>query len=231
MSDRWTERLSEYLDGELSAAEREGLEVHLAECEACAATLEQLRGVVARAQALENRTPAVDLWAGIAERIGAAKLSEIEARRRRKEARLHERRLTFSLPQLAAASIALVVISAGTAWLVSRAGAPEPREGAVAVPGETSFVGAPLPGQAVSGYNEAIANLERVIDESRDRLDTTTVRIIEENLMIIDQAIVQAQRALAQDPGSAYLNEYLAATMRQKLEFLRQAAAMTGAVI
>ena len=42
MSDRWTDRLSEYLDGGVEAAERAELEAHLADCEECAATLEQL---------------------------------------------------------------------------------------------------------------------------------------------------------------------------------------------
>ena len=78
-------------------------------------------------------------------------------------------------------------------------------------------------------YGAAIADLERVIEDNRAQLDTATVRIIEENLMIIDRAIAQARRALADDPASSYLNEYLAGTMRQKLEFLRQAASMAGA--
>ena len=76
----------------------------------------------------------------------------------------------------------------------------------------------------------AIAELERTLLASREQLDTATVRVIEENLWIIDRAIAQAQRAISQDPASAYLHEHLAVTMRQKLEFLRQAAQMAGAV-
>src|SRR2546422_667922 len=60
------------------------------------------------------------------------------------------------------------------------------------------------------------------------RLDSTTVRILERNLATIDTAIAQARRALAADPGSAYLNHHLADTMRRKLELLRQATALTG---
>ncbi len=56
------------------------------------------------------------------------------------------------------------------------------------------------------------------------------MRAIEENLLIIDRAIAQAQRALSADPVSIYLNEHLTATMRQKLEFLQRAAQMAGAV-
>jgi len=229
MSDQWTDRLSEYLDGELSAGERREVEAHLAECEECAATLEQLRQVVERAKRLEDRPPATDLWSGIAERISEAregeKVTDLEVHRRGRVARLSRRRLTLSLPQLAAASIALMVLSAGAAWMVSRSD-----EAGAQISGEPAVEATAAAGFTASSYDAAIAELQGIIDESRDRLDTATVRVIAENLMIIDQAIAQAQRALAQDPGSEYLHEYLTATKRQKLEFLRRAAEMTGAV-
>ncbi|UCC84207.1 MAG: zf-HC2 domain-containing protein [Gemmatimonadota bacterium] len=229
MSDRWSDRLSEYLDGELNASERRELEAHLTECEECAATLEQLRRVVERAKALDDKPPATDLWSGIAERVGATpgqdQVADLEARRRSGAVRLRQRRLTFSLPQLAAASIALMVLSAGTAWMVSRSGGIGER-----LPSEGVVQPAPTARFTASSYDAAIAELERIIDQSRDRLDTATVRVIAENLMIINQAIVQAQRALAQDPASEYLNEHLAATKRQKLDFLMRAAEMASAV-
>jgi anti-sigma factor RsiW len=85
MSDRWTDTRSDYLDGELSACERQELEAHLAECEECTATLEQLRRVVERTKALDDKPPATDLWSGIAERISAApeedKVADLEAHR------------------------------------------------------------------------------------------------------------------------------------------------------
>ena len=39
MTDQWTDRLSEYLDGELLTGERTALEEHLVGCAACRATL------------------------------------------------------------------------------------------------------------------------------------------------------------------------------------------------
>lgn len=230
MSDRWTDRLSEYLDGELSGAEQRELDAHLAACDECAVTLAQLRQVVARAQALEDRPPATDLWAGISQRIGAAAVSEFAAKRRDKSTRLHQRRLSFSLLQLAAASIALMMVSGGTAWLASRASGPAGDGAGLSTAVETPFaVLQPMPALAV-GYDAAIADLERVISERRDQLDTATVRLIEQNLLTIDRAITQAQQALSRDPASTYLNEHLTATMQQKLNFLRQAARMAGAV-
>jgi hypothetical protein len=80
------------------------------------------------------------------------------------------------------------------------------------------------------GYDGAVADLERVLAEGRGRLDTTTVRVIERNLATIDSAIAQAQRALAADSASVYLNSHLAETRRRKLELLRQAAALVSSV-
>jgi anti-sigma factor RsiW len=67
--DRWTDRLSEYLDGELAAAERDALEAHLAECARCAAVLADLRGLVSAARTLPDRAPEHDLWPELARRI------------------------------------------------------------------------------------------------------------------------------------------------------------------
>jgi anti-sigma factor RsiW len=108
--DVWTDRLSEYLDGTLAGSERAALDAHLAGCAACAATLEELRRVVARAQNLQDRPPATDQWPGVAERIGVSPgLVSLPARR--------ARRVAFSIPQLIAAGIALVVLGSGGAWL------------------------------------------------------------------------------------------------------------------
>src|SRR5260370_1369357 len=108
--DVWTDRLSEYLDGTLAGSERAALDAHLGECAACVATLEEMRRVVARAQNLQDRRPATDLWPGVAERIGVSPgLVSLPARR--------ARRVALFIPQLIAASLALVVLGSGGAWL------------------------------------------------------------------------------------------------------------------
>lgn len=236
MSDRWVDRLSEYLDGELPVEEREELEGHLAVCAECGAVLDDLRRVVARASRLDDAPPESDLWPGIAERIGLSSEAEpvlaLESFRRVRETPLARRRFTFSLPQLVAAGIALALVSAGSVWValsVGRNGAGV--EGTLAG-GEATEVQAPATVLTTGGtsYDAAVAELEAVLTSARDKLDPATVAVIEENLMVIDRAIAQARRALVEDPSSAYLNEYLAATMRQKLDFLRQAAQLAGAI-
>ena len=81
MKDQWTDRLSEYLDGELAGSERTALEAHLASCGNCRATLEELRRVVGRARALDDRLPTAVLWPGIAQHIGVVSLAARRARR------------------------------------------------------------------------------------------------------------------------------------------------------
>ncbi|HEU4334737.1 MAG TPA: zf-HC2 domain-containing protein, partial [Candidatus Eisenbacteria bacterium] len=66
MTDRWTDRLSEYLDGTLALGDRHELEAHVATCAACAEALEDLRRLVALARALPAddaaRLPHDDPW-------------------------------------------------------------------------------------------------------------------------------------------------------------------------
>jgi hypothetical protein len=76
-------------------------------------------------------------------------------------------------------------------------------------------------------YDAAVTDLERTLEQGRGRLDPTTVKVVEENLTIIDQAVDEARRALAEDPANGYLSGYLLDTRRRKLDLLRQATALT----
>ena len=74
----------------------------------------------------------------------------------------------------------------------------------------------------------AIVELQDALALNESKLDTATVRIVRENLAVIDRAISQAQHALKRDPGSTYLNLHLAKAMRQKIELLRRANALAS---
>ena len=158
MHEEWTDRLSEYLDGELSADEQRALESHLRTCAPCAAVLNDLKRVVARAQAAgaAARPPQADLWAGIAERIdasrtwngGAVPLDNVSAFRGRAP-----RRIAFTLPQLAAAAVVVAAVSGGLTWQL-RPGLSGTPEGA--------------PYEAVRA-DDAIASLQKLMTAARGR--------------------------------------------------------------
>jgi predicted anti-sigma-YlaC factor YlaD len=225
MSDQWMDRLSEYLDGELTEGERVALKAHLQECRGCSGVLHDLRRVAARARTLDDLPPARDLWPEIAQRIGAGRTRHevVDLATHRRPAR----RWSFSVPQLAAAAIALMTLSGGTVWLLRGSGPATTPASVVTTPTQPSVsVVSASRGSARQSVAQAVADLEQVLANGRGQLDTTTVRVIEQNLAAIDQAIAQAQKALNADPGNLYLNTHLAETMRRKLELLRQAAAL-----
>ena len=101
MTQHWTDRLSDYLDGHLPDGDRALLEVHLRGCAECRETLEDLRRLVARANTASERPLPTDLWPGIAALIGSSGSPSPVIDLGRERAR---RRLSFTLPQLAAAA-------------------------------------------------------------------------------------------------------------------------------
>jgi hypothetical protein len=231
MSDRWTDRLSDYLDDELAPSERRELAEHLKTCRECATTLAELRQVVTRAGTLPDRGPASDLWPGIAARIrgeeeGAADRAPAPSPAGRSEPRRPHPVFSFSPPQLAAAGLAVVLATAGLMWLFDTGldarlgGGRGPEPAVLATPAAT--------GEDAS-YDRAIDELRRALAEGRGELDSTTVRVLEQNLAAIEQSIDQSRRALAADPANPYLREHLQETMRHKLALLQRATLIASA--
>jgi anti-sigma factor RsiW len=223
--DQFTARLSDYLDGEdSSAADRAAIEAHLATCGTCRTTLAELREVASLAASLPDAAPRADLWAGVSNRLTAPPSVVPFARPPR-------RRFSFTLPQLVAAGLALMVLSGGLVWL-ARLGDPR-----TSIPSAVAQVEHEEPAEpsasrvafADAQYDQAIADLERTLDAGRGRLDAETVRILEDNLRTIDQAIEQSRKALRADPANVYLNNHFAASRHRKLALLRRASALAMA--
>ena len=225
MTDTWTDRLSEYVDGDLDASTRAALEQHVATCAACRATLDDLQRVVARARRVPYHEPARDLWTPIAAEIEKGRVTELPVGPRR-------RLVTVSIARLAIAASLVAVAAGGLAWsIASRRGSAPSTVASVpdSAPAGSITAMPASSGLAVASYREAAADLERVLEAGRATLRPETMRVIEENLRTIDLAIAQADSALRRDPGSEYLNQYLATTMQQKLKLLRRAVEITSA--
>ena len=223
MQDRYTDRLSDYMDDEdLDPRERAEIETHLKACSECRTVLAELRAVAGRAASLADTPPATSLWPGVESRLGASAVLPFRARARR--------HITFTIPQFVAASLALMVLSGGMVWL-SKAGGSRTDLPPITASSAEPDAPAPTPAAAKRtdvSYDEAIADLERTLEAGRRQLDPQTVRVLEENLMAIDRAIEQSRTALGRDPANSFLNAHLAAARKRKLALLREATALTN---
>lgn len=209
-----TELLSEYLDGELDPEAERETAAHLAGCPECGVLLAELRRVLVRAQALDDRPPGEDLWPGVAAAIGAA-----PGRRRR---------VSVPVPLLLAASITLMLLSGGAVALLMRSGTTPVAPVAVTPPAGGGVIVAAS--EESRGYDLAVKSLTQELAENSANLDSTTVRIVQQKLALIDRAIADAERALAADPANTYLHGHLTQTRLRKLDLLRRAATIGRAV-
>lgn len=243
MTTHWTERLSEFHDGELSPVDHAACEAHLAECAACREVLQDLQLVIVAARADADRDPSTDLWPGIQSRIGSAKaephiLAEPHSSegaavtemwgRALARANRSRKQITLSLPQLALAASLLIAVSAGVSYVAAgrSINRPAPQETpiqAMAEPMMGPSTDVTPANFADEQFDRAVADLERILVEQRDELDPRTVVVIERNLTVIDDAIRQARAALDADPANTFLNSHLADARRRKLELLRRA--------
>ncbi len=118
--DTFDERLSDYLEGELSPNDRRALEAHLASCLRCAALARDLEGIRAAANVLPELRPSRDLWDGIAERIEAPVMPLVQ--RAPAVVLPSMRRRSLDRLRLAAVAAALVAVTAGVTYTLTVAG-------------------------------------------------------------------------------------------------------------
>jgi hypothetical protein len=205
-----SELLSEYLDGALDPEAEREVAGHLAGCPECGVLLAELRRVLVRAQALEDRPPREDLWPGVAAAIGAAPSRKW--------------RVTVPVPLLLAASVALMLATGAAVAIVLK----KEQAGPVATANPVGQGPAVLAGNPddARGYDAAVRALTLELDQNSNRLDSTTVRIVSQKLALIDRAIGEAEKALAADPANNYLHGHLTQTRLRKLDLLRRAAAI-----
>jgi len=243
--DAFDATLADYLERTLDADAVAIADAHRATCARCDALVRDLDALRVEASQLPALTPSHDLWPSIAARIGTPIASLDHARGRRD----HAHRPWLS----ARAAAALVLLTAGTTYVVARWTTHAPaatqvadRPAVVATPAPTSPTPtAPTPGVAVTPtpttaptnaipvarkqsteatYAQEIVGLHAIVEQRRAQLDPHTRAVIEHNLQVIDTAIAESRRALASDPHSAFLADQLDQALDTKLELLRTVA-------
>ena len=193
----WSERLSEYVDGDLESRDVTALEQHVTECRECRQAVVELRRVRAwlRATPADRAdAPTAQRWTAIERRIAAGAKKP--------------RRMGITVAVLAAAAVLVLMI-----W---PRGTP-PSDGGRVMP--VVPIAAPA-----SVYEKASHDLETLLRDNRERLRPETVRALERSIAMIDSAITQAEQALAADPANDYVIRYLNRLRANRLATLREAA-------
>jgi len=226
MSHEYTlERLDDWIAGELPEAERREVSFHLDACAECRGEAEALQRLLREVAALPAEVmPGRDLWAGISARIEAPAAEVIPITRAR----------GWSPPQwlrMAAAAVVLVVSSSLATLKYTEQRAPVAVAPRPAAPATTVRAAPPVTAFAAfrpaeQDYQEAITELQRALTARHGTLSPETVRTLETNLRIIDEAIRQSRAALEKDPNSRELTDMLSSAYGQKMSVLQQAVEM-----
>lgn len=135
--------------------------------------------------------------------------------------------------KLAAAAVALIVVTSAVTTVLVQDRTDEDASATVAgasIEGDPSALEASFARDmdVENQYAAAIADLVAALEGDRDQIPLETVQLIEENLRIIDEAIQQSLTALESAPQSLYLQQAVMSSYERKLDFLRQAAAITA---
>jgi hypothetical protein len=213
--------LEDYLDGTLDADHADRVEAHLEGCVDCRDEVKALRALLAEAEKLPRSIePPRDLWPEVDARLDAP--DDVVAGMIEPSGGLRSRSVwSLRYPLAAAAVVLMVVSSAVTALIVGNR--PPELSGMRPAPGGVATVSLISEWQsAEEEYLRATAELTEALEVTKGGLDPEVVRVIEENLRIIDAAIQESRAALALDSSNRELVEMLAARYETKLEVLQQ---------
>lgn len=196
--------LEAFVDDEIDATAREAVTRHLDGCVPCHQEAQALLGLAADArETLGPIEPDRNLWPAIAHHIDNAQ-------------RFEKRRRAPSAWWLVAA--ALVGVAVGVALM-------QQRQTTTATATNDVAPSAPLALALTSWEQEALENrtaLLASLDRQRDRLPAESIRAVEENLLLIDEAIHEIRTALEQDPDNSHLNFLLADAYQQEVQLLKR---------
>ena len=219
----WTDsKLQEYVDGQLSAGERQRLEEHLSECEACRQTVAETERLVGMAGSLPREIqPSRDLWHGVESRLQQAP-AEPRARARRGASGSAARFRGFGLAVAAVLAIGVGIVIYGL--VSSRPVGPSmagPSTAEIGSFGGTALI-APY-GETDTELTEVAEGLEDGFRARQTKLSPRVRTAIERNLAIVEEAIRLSREALEADPTDVRAASMLREMHRTRIDLLEKA--------
>jgi hypothetical protein len=215
--DRYSEWISEAVDGTLDQAAQAELDTHCRACADCRELLSDLIDIRAAAATLDRVTPSPAVWTAISAKIDTPR-SPLGVSSLGREGRAP------SWKQLAAAA-ALVTVLGAAAWfglsLRPSNGGSEPVAELARAASELQL--------AEQHYLNAIASLEQLTVRKDTALDPAIAADIAQSLSSIDRAIADTRAALKTDPNSFVAQTSLLEALRMKVALLQETVSLMNA--
>jgi hypothetical protein len=214
------ERLHDVIDDTLPENERQAFLAHVAECDSCRNEYAFMESILAEtAQLPASIAPEHDLWAGIASKLGEQEPpSTLVA---------FPKRSIVRWAPLAAIAALLLLMATIQSDQPSDPVAPEVATHVTALPETTT----PEETEIMSleaEYAQARTTLMNALDERKNELPADLMATIEENLNIIENAVVDINRAIADNPENPELERMLHAAYQSEVTLLQTVVTMDG---
>jgi anti-sigma-K factor RskA len=217
--------LDDYVTGDLSEEARPPVEEHVTGCALCAAEVESLKRILARAAELpKSIEPPADAWSDIRSAISRDE-SAVTGDSAFPRSRVWRHRYVLA----AAAVLIAVLSSAGTALYLNGRYSGERNSAGVANSSSGEATPATLAAFTIeeNNYLRTASMLQDLLDQQEASLAPETVAQLKASLRTIDEAILEARNALARDPANKLLVQMLSASYRQKVDLLRRTTELT----
>ncbi len=215
--DRYSEWISEAVDGTLDQAAQAELDMHCRGCADCRELLSDLLDIRAAAATLDRITPSPAVWTAISAKIDSPRSPHGVSS-------LGRAGRAPSWGQLAAAA-ALVTVLGAAAWFGLSL---RPSNGGTEPVAELARAASELQ-LAEQHYLNAIASLEQLTVRKDSTLDPATAADIAQSLSSIDRAIADSRAALKTDPNSFVAQTSLLEALRMKVALLQETVSLMNA--
>ena len=213
--------------GTLGRDDAAALDAHLAACPDCARLAADTRRLQTELRLIGVEGPSSRTWDRIAARLEADPEFQRAAAAGSGGA---ERSTGFEWRWLAMAA-ALVVVIVGSLLVLRQSLTPVPTDTSIAASASDSPADLVTSIEseldlAAQHYENAIAGLERIANDSDAPLDPAVMATLRESLAVIDTAIDESRQALRTDPQSQLAQQSLFDAFRRKVALLQDTIAL-----
>ena len=210
------EKLSAFVDGDLTAAEAQAVRAHLASCPRCARVLTDLSAMVSTVRSLDRPEPPPTLWPAVA---GALERQErpwwITLR-------------LFGAGALAGGAAVSIVALGLASFRAHRPSVVQTAPPAITIAETDPLLAEAEFGRAAAAYESSIEKLRGLLAREEPRWSAEERALYAERLVQLDEAIARSRDLARRSPGDSAGNEQLFAAYQQKIAFLAAAVHRGG---